>query len=145
MDKNREIWPLVVRFFDKLEDRVRGYLTRYRILYAFLGGVGVVLFWRGVWHTADVISLNIDPSISVWDGPVSILVGSIILLIVGLFVSIFIGDSIIMSGLKHEKKLAEKTEEEVREDEILTLELRRQIQQMQKDIDEIKESLKKKT
>ena len=31
----------------------------------------------------------------------------------GLFVSVFIGDSILISGLRHEKKVTEKTEDEV--------------------------------
>jgi hypothetical protein len=48
-----------------------------------------------------------------WDGPLSILVGTVLLLVVGLFVSSFIGNEIIISGLKKEKKIVEKTEEEI--------------------------------
>ena len=47
------------------------------------------------------------------NGPVSILVSVIIMLATGLFVSVFVGDAIIFSGLKKEKKLIEKTESEV--------------------------------
>ncbi len=96
----------VVTFFDKLEDRIRVSLSHYPIPYAFLGGVGVVLFWRGVWETADLFPW--------FSGPVSIVVGLVVLLLTGLLVSVFIGDSIIMSSFKGEKKLAEKTETEVR-------------------------------
>ena len=39
--------------------------------------------------------------------------GTVILLMTGLMVSFFIGDSIIISGFKKEKKLADKTESEV--------------------------------
>ncbi len=95
----------IIHFFDKLEDHVRTRLSHRSILYAFVGGIAVVLFWRGVWHTADLFP---------WlDGPVSILIGATTLLMTGLFVSSFIGDRILISGLKHEKKLTEKTEEEV--------------------------------
>lgn len=42
--------------------------------------------------------------------PLGSIIGSVItLLSTGLFVSVFIGDSIIMSGIKHDKKIIEKT------------------------------------
>src|SRR3989344_3609407 len=94
----------IIYFFDKLEDKIRGKLSRAPILYALLGGVGVVLFWRGVWHIADEASLN---------SFLSIMLGTIILLITGIFVSAFVGNRLIISGLYGEKKLAEKTEEEI--------------------------------
>lgn len=96
----------IICFFDKLEDRVRISLSHYPIPYAFIGGVGVILFWRGIWETADLFPW--------FTAPLSIIVGFIILLLTGLLVSFFIGDSIILSGFKREKKLAEKTESEVR-------------------------------
>lgn len=98
----------IIIFFDKLEDVVRGRLSRAPILYAFIGGIGLVLFWRGVWYIADDISLN---------SFLSILTGSIILLITGIFVSAFVGNRLILSGLSGEKKLAEKTEEEIKAEE----------------------------
>lgn len=96
----------VVIFFDKLEDAVRARLSRRPIVYSFIGGVGIVLFWKGVWETAGYFPVLF--------GPMSILVGLVILLSTGLLVSFFIGDNIILSGLKHEKKIVEKTETEVR-------------------------------
>jgi len=109
---------------DRLEDKVRGKLSHYPIIYAFVGGVGVVIFWRGVWHTVDHVTQfifangNGAASTSLieffwWDGPLSILIGTTLLLIDGLFVSSFIGNEIIISGLKKEKKLIEKTEDEI--------------------------------
>ena len=94
----------IVRFFDRLEDYVRTRLSRKPILYAFVGGVGVVLFWRGIWMTADEMGISSFGSI---------VVSILILLLTGLFVSFFVGDAIIISGLKHDKKLIEKTEAEV--------------------------------
>ncbi len=43
----------------------------------------------------------------------SVVISLLILLLTGLFVSFFVGDAIIISGLKREKKLIEKTEAEV--------------------------------
>src|SRR5262245_39321628 len=109
----------IVKFFDRLEDRVRGRLSKKPIFYAFIGGLGIVLFWRGAWHTADWIIefyflQNLDetalhaPGLPWWDGPLSLAVGSALLLITGVFVSNFIGNEIILSGLRGEKKFAEK-------------------------------------
>jgi hypothetical protein len=95
----------VVRFFDKLEDWVRAGLSRTPILYAIVGAVGIILVWKGVWETAGYIP-------GLW-GPGSVVIGLIILFITGLLVSFFIGDSIIISGLKRDKKLVEKSEKDI--------------------------------
>ena len=93
-------------FFDGLEDRIRNTLSRYPIVYAFIGGTSIVLFWRGVWKVADA-----TPFLT---GPVSIFISVAILLVTGLFVSFFIGDTFIISGLKKEKRLDEKVASEVK-------------------------------
>ena len=95
----------VVVFFDKFEDKIRAQLSRMPILYALIGAVGIILIWKGVWETAESVP-------TLW-GPGSILLGLIILLATGLLVSFFIGDSVILSGLKREKKLAEKSEKDL--------------------------------
>lgn len=97
------------RFFDRLEDRTRTRLSRYPIIYAFVGAVAIVLFWRSVWMIADDIPLLYDPY-------VSLVVSVVTLLLIGLFVSFFVGDSILLSGIKGEKKLIEKTEGEIRQE-----------------------------
>ena len=110
--------------FTNLEHKIRGVLSHYPILYAIIGGIGIVLFWRGVWHSMDYLMLlfkasNLGPSsINLanevwWDGPLSLIIGLIILLLTGVFVSNFIGNEILISGLRGEKKLSEKTEEEI--------------------------------
>lgn len=95
----------VVHFFDRLEDKVRARLSRHPITYAFLGGIGIVLFWKGVWETAEYI-----PALH---GIPSILLGLALLLPTGLFVSFFIGDNIILSGYRHEKKMVELLEKKI--------------------------------
>lgn len=106
-------FQVIYHFFDKAEDQVRALLSTHKFIYTFIGGVGVVLFWRGVWHTADTLE-----SSSVWGSVLfsdsgSIMLSVILLLITGLFVSVFIGDAIIMSGIKKEKKDIDKTIDEL--------------------------------
>ncbi len=131
----------IVKFFDKLEDRTRAKLSRMPILYALIGGIGVVLFWRGVWHTNDFIvaytlneaELNLA---AMADGPLSFVLGTGILLVTGVYVSAFIGNRLIISGLNGEKKLAEKTEEEIKAEED-------QIQKMQNTLSKVEDHIKK--
>jgi hypothetical protein len=122
----------IIKFFDKLEDKVHSRLARLPLIYAFVGGVAIVLFWRAVWHAADAADLS-------WQ--MSLIVSLIIMLSTGLFVSFFIGDNIILSGLKHEKRLAEKTEEEVQTEKDDLYEIREEIAGLKKDLEEIKNLL----
>jgi hypothetical protein len=92
-----------------------------------IGGFAIVLFWRGVWMTADMFP--------VLTGPVSIVISVAVLLITGLFVSVFIGDNIILSGVANEKKIVEKTENEIVE-ELVT------IRQLKRELDEIRDIIK---
>jgi uncharacterized membrane protein len=128
----------IVNYFDKLEDKVRMRLSHRSIIYAFIGGIATVVFWRGVWHTADILMRQGGFLGWFFYEPTTVIWSSIILLMTGLFVSIFIGERIIISGLKNEKKATDKTETEVdkEEDEIRTV--RAKINQMAKDIEEIK-------
>jgi len=126
----------IFNFFDQMEDHIRGTLSRAPVIYAFIGGVAIVLFWRGVWHTADLF-----PFLT---GPNSIIISSIVLMVTGLFVSFFIGDRIILSGLKHEKKIEEKTEAEVRDEGKLLSEAFGKLERIEKDIASIREQLNNK-
>jgi hypothetical protein len=144
----------IIKFFDKLEDKIRGKLSHYPILYAFIGGIGVVVFWRGVWHTADffteiIFSFQLNGSIDIgslpwWDGPLSLLVGSVLLLSTGLFVFDFIGTQAIISGLKGEKRLEEKTEEEIRTETGVIGEIKEEVKEISERLDEIEGDLEKK-
>lgn len=96
----------IIRFFDKMEDHIRASLSLHPVLYAFIGGTAIVLFWRGIWMIADTFAFL--------TGPVSVAISIIILLSTGLFVSFFVGDTIIISGLRKEKRLDEKIASEVR-------------------------------
>lgn len=123
----------IIKFFDKLEDKIRFTLSRHPLVYAFIGGVAIVLFWKGVWDTADMFP---------WlNGPVSLIISTVVLLMIGLFVSFFIGDQQILVGLRKEKKLIEKTKEEVAIDEIALGEIHREVEGMVKKLEEIEKKM----
>ena len=130
-----------MNFFDKFEDRVRGHLSKFPILYTFIGGIAIVLFWRGVWHTADILQAQGGILGWLFYEPVNLLIVVVILLATGLFVSYFIGDTILISGLKGEKKTTERTERRIQEEEIQILEEEKQIKHEQKELAEIKTSV----
>ena len=125
----------ITRAFDRLEDYVRQHLSRYPITYSIFGGIGVVLFWRAVWNTADILSY-IHP-IFAWFfyPPIQILVSALGLMLTGLMVSIFIGDRIILSGLRREKKLEEKTEELIKEEVITLKHIRDEVRALKKELE----------
>jgi hypothetical protein len=119
-----------VKFFDKLEDKVRAFLSRWPIVYTFIGGVAIVLFWRGVWMTAD--------SIPFLNGPISVILSIAILLITGLFVSFFIGENIIISGIKRDKKLFERAEIEIQAEAEKISKLEEMLDHLDQDIHNLK-------
>lgn len=100
----------IFRFLDGVEDKIRQSLSHHPLVYAFIGSVGIVLIWRGVWMIAD--SFNIP-------GGYSLLAGVLISAISGLFVSYFVGDKIIISGIRREKRIDEKTEKEIKKEEAI--------------------------
>lgn len=108
-----KMFESIYYLFDKMEDHIRARLARHPFIYTFIGGAGVVLFWRGVWHMADVFQATSQLGAYLFSPLGSVVLGVVILLSTGLFVSVFIGDSIIMSGIKHDKKIIEKTIEDV--------------------------------
>ena len=123
------VFKKIFRFFDKLEDHVRIALSHYPIVYTIIGGFSIVLFWRGVWMTADYF-----PFLT---GPISIIISVSILLVTGLFVSFFITDRIILTGIKQEKKLAEKTETEVAQEESAVFSALTHIKSIEKSLAEL--------
>lgn len=90
--------------FLKIESSARKYFEQFPFMHAFLAGVGVILFWRGVWEIADINHL----------GPVaSVIWGIIILGAIGLFTHTFIGNAIIIKSIKNEIDIEKDNKAEV--------------------------------
>jgi len=115
----------IKKFIEYIEMKIRHTLSHWPIVYAFLGSIGVVLIWRGVWVIAD------DWNMSGW---ISLFLGVLISVVIGLFVSFFVGDNIIISGIKKQKRTDEKTEDEIQQEGNTLIEIK-------KDLDEIKEDI----
>jgi hypothetical protein len=126
----------IIRFFDLLEDKIRARLSHYPLLYALIGGIGVILYWRGVWHFADEFVFL--------TGPVSAVIGAIILGLTGILVSAFIGNKIIIAGIRGEKKMEEKTREEILAEGSSLGEIEAALTHIEDDIAEIKKELQEK-
>jgi hypothetical protein len=122
----------ILRFFDRLEDRIRGRLSRHPLIYGLIAGVFVILFWRGVWEMSDQLSIH----------PLaSLLVGLAGLLLTGVLVSSFIGTRLIISGLKGEKKIEEKTFEEISREEQVLDTINRKLDAIQAEVTDIKKEI----
>lgn len=113
------IFKKLYNFGDKLENRVRGHLSQYPIIYSIFGSIFLVILWRGIWHTADLLESQGGVLGFVFHPFVSATWATWGLLLVGLFVSMFVGDMIIMSGLKHGKKASEETADEILKEEAI--------------------------
>ena len=122
----------IIRFFDKLEDKIRQALSKHPLVYALIGGTAIVLFWRGVWHLADDMGLSTEASL---------IISILIMLLTGTFVSFFIGERLLLSGLKKEKRLDEQTLEEVTKEEGRIKEMHRHLVEIRKELTEIKKKL----
>lgn len=154
------IFKKAINFFDRLEDRIRGKLSKFPIVYGLVGGVGIVLFWRGIWYLADVAfaviarwhSVDVRDgamAISGWlllDGLLSSLIGAALLLITGLFVFNFLGSGMIISGLKREEKEIKEAEKEIKEAEreteseaIVIAEVREELREVAQQLDKLEE------
>jgi low affinity Fe/Cu permease len=125
----------IIKIFDRLEDRVRGWLSKRPTLYALIGGFAIVLFWRGVWDFADEFAF-LTPV-------VSIVLSVLIMMVTGTFVSFFIGGRLLISGLMAEKRLDEKTAEEIRDEENELIKMRKTLSELKGDIEDIKKLLNK--
>lgn len=110
---------------------IREKLSSHPVIYAAIGAIGVILFWRGIWHIADFFSIFLygyaeakPDYIDLVDSLISAVIGFGLLLFTGLFVTDFIGTQIISSNIKTEEKMVEKTEqaEKIEEERISELE-----------------------
>ena len=121
----------IINFSDRLEIKIRHQLSHWPIVYAFIGSIGVILIWRGVWMIADDLGMS---------GLVSMLLGVVISISTGLFVSFFVGDKIIISGIKQEKRIDEKTEDEIKKEEITLTEIKKDLNEIKEEIEDLEDT-----
>lgn len=123
-----KIYKKIYDYFDILEDKVRAKLTHFPLIYALIGSITIVSIWRGIWEVSDQLGIP---------GWTSVVGGIAIAMLCGLFVSFFIGENIIISGINQEKRIDEKTEKEIKEEDNI-------LREIQRDVREVKEILIKK-
>ena len=104
-------------FFDTFEDKTRAWLSRRPKLYAFIAGAAIVLLWRAIWHMADLFEAGGGWFGFLFTPPVTLITSTIVLLGSGLFVSFFVGDAIIMSGLRRDKKFVDNAQQEMEKEQ----------------------------
>jgi hypothetical protein len=121
----------ITRTLLKIEENARAYFERMPFVQASVAGVGVIIFWRGIWELLD--RSGVSPVLS-------IVLGTLLLGAVGVFVQTFIGNTIIIRNVKEEKnterKEFEKVEGDVNMEEVT-------IQQLAAKIDALTEAMKK--
>ncbi len=135
-------------FFQKIEDRIskiefknRIYLSKHKFLYSLLAATGVVLYWRGIWHTADFLQ-SLGGIFWLIFSPIgSLILGIVILVFIGLLVQEFIGSEVIISGLKKEKADIDKTEKELKKEEEEIQKERELLEEIYDKIENIEEKL----
>ncbi len=127
----------IIQYFDKLEDKIREHLSKYPIVYALIGGISVIMLWRAIWGTLDIL-YTIDNVYIKWFfyPPTQIIISVAILLMTGLLVSNFIGYRTILSGLKKEKKVEEQTEKILKEEEITLKHVMKELNEIKHDLEE---------
>ena len=127
----------LLHFFDKLEDRIRGVLSRHPVPYSLITAVAIVVFWDGV----SRVTYSIPGLQGFWGGVILIVASVGVLLITGVFISFFIGDTIIISGIKGEKKMIEKTGEELHQELDAISNLTEKLDKIEKKVDDLKKDL----
>ena len=78
----------ITKFLLGIENRARAYFEKIPFVQAFLAGIGVIIFWRGIWELLD--ATGVSP------------IASIIL-------ETFIGNTMIIKEVKQEEYKEEKS------------------------------------
>lgn len=142
------------KYISKIRNTITIYLSHRPGVYALIVGIGIVWFWRGVWHCTDLIHVyfdlfsqnsTIDSSASPWwDGALSLFFGTTILYFTNAFTSSFIGNELILSGLRKEAKIYKKDEEEIRADEKIIVDIKKELNFVAEKIDALQKEIDKK-
>lgn len=128
-------WKHVKVGFTQTEKKLRRKLRMHHFLFAFLGGVGIVLFWYGIWETAGSI-LEIYP-------PLSVLIGMTILSIMGIFIMEIVGKEALSEEIEEvergEKKISKEIVRMGRDEKAIFAELEKVEHEIEKTEQEIEQ------
>jgi hypothetical protein len=120
----------ILKAFDLFEDRVRARLSRHPLVYGVVSGIGIVMFYRGLWMVLD--------NYAFFTGPTTLLIATVILFSSGVFVSQFVSNHIILSGIKREKKMVEKVGEQIKTETDTHKEIIERLEKIESSIKELK-------
>jgi hypothetical protein len=122
----------ITSFLLRIESCSRNFFEQIPFIHGFLAGIGIVLFWRGVWHIADEIQLS---------SVASLIIGSILLGAIGLFLHTLVGNAIIIKNVEKDTTTSKKTEKELLEVEANIQQEELTLQTLQKELDKIHKKL----
>ncbi len=130
------VYKKVLNFLGRMEDDVRFNFSSHPVPYSLVAAVFIVLFWKGIEDTASMFP--------VLTGPFLIFLSVPVLLLTGVFVSFFITDRVILSGLKKEQKVVQETEVEVKQEDLLLKRVAEKIEEIDREVHQIQGQLNKK-
>jgi hypothetical protein len=88
-------------YFQKFEQKALAFFEQFPFVHALLAAIAVILFWHGMWEIVDATKINF-----IW----SAVLGLLLMVGTGLFVQMFIGDTILI------KKVDKKTNKEIKDE-----------------------------
>jgi hypothetical protein len=88
-----------------------------------ISGIGIVMFYRGLWLVLDEY-----PFFTGW---VTLVIATMLLMLSGVFVSQFVSNHVILSGIKRDKKMVEKVGEQLKTDTELTQEVLERVKRIE--------------
>lgn len=130
----------IFSYFDRLEDRVRSRLSKHPNIYAFISGIGIVLFFRGIWLIIDNYAFL--PYGHPLDGWISLGISLVILLLTGTLVSHHLQLDVLMSGKRGDKKLSEKINAEWENEETQIKKIQDTLTRVEEKLSELTEKIK---
>ena len=54
-------------------------IRKHKMFRAIVAGVGIILFWRGIWHLADVTPIISNPLVSITLGLILLVVSGLLM------------------------------------------------------------------
>lgn len=92
LQKHQLLEKNIKKFFAYLHLSFKLTLKKFIFVYAFLGGIAIVLFWHGVWGITDWIIAQFEYGDHLFPYVITTIIGSGILFILGIFLDQTVGE-----------------------------------------------------